>query len=190
MKIDLNDRCIDCTSDPHIVPISSVYEALNIIKKVCEDEIIYAIQSVELKIEGDIYESDLYSLSDIFKKNKKAEGIYAKKHKIEGLYFCVDAEVPSKYHLSPGLTGVKNAIDIILKTMKTKGEIPNFLLDIGVVWSFVKDSSCADYIRYDSETPSVIEFSNQDWWIRNENYKDYIKKLSELTGHTIEPREE
>jgi hypothetical protein len=190
-----NEEIVDCTADPHVIEYKNIQEMLEIVLKVCSDPIVHAVESVYLycgeykPTEGyaEEFASDRYSTSDVFDKKKIAQGDFAKKHKTEGLYFSYDFEGTSKYHLPPGLSGVKEAIKIIKERIK-KNVLPA-KLHIDVVWKFAMDSSCSDHIEANFEEMSV-DFSNQDWWINNEGYLEHCKKLSEIVGAEIQPAPE
>jgi len=128
------------------------------------------------------FESDYYSCVPA-KNQEPALGPYAKKHKIEGLYFSMDHK--DKRTLLPiGLTGIKKAIKIINKTLKeVYGDktlsIKYFKLDIGVTWTIFNDHNCSDYITVDL-LKGTIDFSNQDWYVQGEEYPEHIAQLNDF----------
>ena len=151
-----DSETVDCTADPHKVEYSSLRKACEDILKVCESDLVYGIEKVWLYVKGDeeqVLESDWYDI-DMGKGDqstwKKATGRYARKHKIEGLYFYEDAHIyvktgvdpntskelyerrpmPKDRHLPPGLTGVKEAIKRLLQNPERYSR-----LRIAVVWS-------------------------------------------------------
>ncbi len=195
MKIHFLEA-IDCTSDAHYAEFAKETrdQIADVILKVCESNLVQNIESVTLEVgswehgnspEG--FKTDDFSISDLYDKNKRQMGKFAKKHKIEGLYFGCDADVDAKHHLPPGLTGVRYAVTRI----KTLPENQRFHLDVRVVWAFSGDSSCSDYIQWpDSESTgsmTAVNFSNQDSWIGMEGYKDHCTALSRLICHEITP---
>jgi len=204
-----NRETVDCTADPHEVKYSSLKKACEDILKVCESDLVYGIEKVYLYVRGDeegrqTLESDWYDIDmgrvDNYLKWKKATGRYARKHKIEGLYFFEDAHIlvkvgvdpntgeeiyerrpmPKERHLPPGLTGVKEAIRRILKNPERYSK-----LRIAVVWSAFMTHNCSDYITLDVENLTV-DYSNQDWYVESEKYHEHIEKLSELLGVMID----
>jgi len=181
---------VDCTADPHYVPYDTMEEMLDAIQCVSKSDLVHAITDVRVEYERngveEIFESDDYTDWDGGGKYREAVGKYAEKHKIEGLYFRHDADVDNAHHLLPGLSGVKQAADIIRKRYEN-GDLPSYL-GIGVVWSFAMQHSCSDWITANFHRKTV-DFSNQDWYIGNENYHDHIAKLSGLVGFDIEPSE-
>ncbi len=103
--VDLN--VVDCTADPHILEYDTVEKMLDDVLKVCESDVVRAINVVRLSMgkavdvideDGDRltvfeeqYESDYYSVPYNKEDRKKiAKGDYAKKHKVEGLVFRHD----------------------------------------------------------------------------------------------------
>jgi len=188
---------VDCTSDPHYVHYTSEKEMMNDAIKVCESHLVKAICSVRC------YDEDNLLLeSDVFMPNKLASvsfrnadqvreselaggrlmtGPYAKKHKIEGLYFYADAE--TKPSLPPGLTGVKYVAqhleELLEKGMKE--------LIIGVVWTYFDDHNCSDYIAANFNG-LYVDYCNQDWYRSDEaNYRKHILELAALLG--VHPNE-
>jgi len=98
---------VDCTADPHIVGYDAVEKMLEDVLRVCESDVVRAINVVrlymgniltiigedgdELEVYEEEYESDYYSdpiTEEDFKKI--AKGPYAKKHKVEGLVYKYD----------------------------------------------------------------------------------------------------
>jgi len=163
---------------------------------------VEGIRVVELEVETPedkvTYKSDYYSeWTD--GSRKQAIGEMAKKYKVEGLYFSEDADVKAKYHLPPGLTGLKEAIKVAREHLANGDTITYF--SIGVIWSFVGDASCSDYIKIvDGETtleyPRSLDdtfyssYDNQDWWIRAPGYIEHCRKLSELLNSEVRPYED
>lgn len=177
-----DEETVDCTSDPHYVNFETrrgMYEA---VLKVCSDPVVWAITSVKLELNGERYESDRY-FPPITQEDfgKAVKGPYAKKHKIDGLYFLGDPKVDSGHHLPPGLSGVKEAVQLILRELENR-HVPEGELRIGVAWDFVKDHNCSDYISVKELGEPVTDFSNQDWYVENENYPEHCERLSKVIG--------
>ena len=101
-----------CTADPHVLDYDAVEKMLDDVLKVCESDVVRAINVVRLSIgkeyeiiedRGSIiiseeeYESDYYTVP-ITKEEygKVAKGPYAKKHKVEGLVFKYDSPYENK----------------------------------------------------------------------------------------------
>jgi len=169
---------VDCTSDPHYVHYTSEKEMMNDVIKVCESHLVRAICSVRCYDEDD----HLLLESDVFMPNKLAggrlmTGPYAKKHKIEGLYFYADAE--TKPSLPPGLTGVKHVAqrleELLEKGMKE--------LIIGVVWTYFDDHNCSDYITANFNG-LYVDYCNQDWYrdFYPRVYQRHLKELAKVLG--------
>ena len=184
---------VDCTSDPHYVHYTSEKEMMNDVIKVCESHLVKAICRVRCYDESD----RLFLESDAFMPNKLASvsfrnanqvreselaggrlmtGPYAKKHKIEGLYFYADAE--TKPSLPPGLTGVKYVAQhlegLLKKGMKK--------LIIGVVWTYFNDHNCSDYITAHFDD-LCVDYCNQDWYRSDETkYEKHLSELAKLLG--------
>lgn len=137
---------------------------------------------MSLTLNGAKLQSDKYATFDPGKSGATAEGKYAKKNKIDGLYFYEDSgQLEEK--LPVGLSGVTAALELVENsTEKASPKIPQFELEVRVVWDFAGDSSCSDYIRYTSEDYEKVAFSNQDWWIKKKGYNSFLKKLSQLAG--------
>ncbi|MFQ6095201.1 MAG: hypothetical protein ACE5NN_03550 [Candidatus Bathyarchaeia archaeon] len=186
------EETVDCTADPHYVDFETLRGMYRIILKVCSDPIVWAITSVRLELNGEKYVSDSY-FPPITEEDlgKAVKGPYAKKHKIEGLYFFADAEVDSKRHLPPGLSGVKEAVRLILKELESR-RTPKGELRIGVAWSFTKDHNCSDYIIVGDLSEPIANFSNQDWYMENENYPEHCERLSRVIGipDAVKPSEQ
>ena len=177
-----DEETVDCTADPHYVDFDGLREMYETILRVCSDPIVWAITRVRLKLNGEEYESDTYFTPVFPEESERAvKGPYAKKHKIEGLYFSEDAEVNSKHHLPPGLSGVKEAVKLILKELD-EGRIPRGELSIGVAWNFVKDHNCSDYITVKDLSEPVADFSNQDWYLERKEYPEHCRRLSKVIG--------
>jgi hypothetical protein len=205
-----DSETVDCTADPHEVKYSSLRKACEDILKVCESDLVYGVEKVYLYVKGDekqTLESDWYDI-DMGKGDKstwkKATGRYARKHKVEGLYFYEDAHIyvkvgvnpatgeeicerrpmPKERHLPPGLTGVKEAVRRLLQNPEKYSK-----LRIAVVWSAFMTHNCSDYITLDVDELSV-DYSNQDWYVDGEGYLEHIEKLSSLLAVQISPRVE
>ena len=197
---------VDCTADPHKVNYESLRKACEDILKVCESDLVYGVEKVWLHSRGNgeqTLESDWYDI-DMGKGDqsiwKKATGRYAKKHKVEGLYFYEDAHIcvktgvdpntgkelyekrpmPKDRHLPPGLTGVKEAVRRLLKSPEKYSQ-----LQIAVVWKAFMAHNCSDYITLNVDE-QIVDYSNQDWYVGSEGYPEHIKKLSDLLGVPIE----
>jgi len=184
-----DEETVDCTADPHYVNFESLQRMYETILRVCSDSVVWAITSVKLELNGERYESDIYFTPILPEDYKKVvKGPYAKKHKIEGLYFYADANVDSKHHLPPGLSGVREAVKLIMKELE-KGKAPKGDLRIGVAWDFVKDHNCSDYIIVNDLSEPIVDFRNQDWYVEREEYPEYCKRLSKVIGipNAIEP---
>ncbi len=174
---------VDCTSDPHYVNYTDVDEMLNDVLKVLESDLVQSIPSLRVYDENQnaILEGDSYTISNFGDDSKKtAEGDYAKRHKVEGLYFRSDAKDEIKIPM--GLTGYKHILAMIPSKLPVE-RIRSIV--IGVVWAFANDHSCSDYITI--EVPGmIVNYENQDWWMGMETYAKHCADLSELIGHTIE----
>jgi len=204
-----DSETVDCTADPHKLSYDSLRKACEDVLKVCESDLVYGIEKVWLYVKGDegqTLESDWYDI-DMGKRDKstwkRATGRYAKKHKVEGLYFYEDAHVcvkvgvdpvtgediyerrpmPKERHLPPGLTGVKEAVRRLLKNPERYSK-----LRIAVVWSAFMTHNCSDYITLDVDELTV-DYSNQDWYVHDERYLNHIERLSRLLGAQICPYE-
>jgi len=177
-----DEETVDCTSDPHYVNFETLRNMYEAVLKVCSDPVVWAITSVKLELNGERYESDTY-FPPITREDlgKAVKGPYAKKHKIEGLYFLSDPKVDSGHHLPPGLSGVKEAVQLILRKLKNHNK-PEGELRIGVAWDFVKDHNCSDYITVKELSEPVTDFSNQDWYMENINYPEHCERLSKVIG--------
>lgn len=177
---------VDCTSDPHYVNYTDVDEMLKDVLMVLESDLVKAITSLHVYDENQnaILEGDTYTAYDFREGVEKAEGEYAKRHKIEGLYFSSDAD--DKIKIPMGLTGYKHILAMIPDKLPVE-KIRSIV--IGVVWAFANDHSCSDYIHI--EVPGMlVNYENQDWWRGIEGYAKHCADLSELIGHTIDPYEE
>ncbi len=108
----LNLDVVDCTADPHILDYDAVEKMLEDVLRVCESDVVRAINVVRLSIGKEYeviedrgstviseeeYESDYYAVP-ITKEEygKVAKGPYAKKHKVEGLVFKYDSPYENK----------------------------------------------------------------------------------------------
>jgi hypothetical protein len=103
----VNLDIVDCTADPHVLEYDTVEKMLADALKVCESDVVRAINVVRLYIGEEIeviingekqitheefYESDYYRVPFCEDDKKKvAKGPYAKKHKVEGLVFDEDS---------------------------------------------------------------------------------------------------
>jgi len=181
----------DCTADPHYVNYDDLDRMLDDVLTVLESKLVKSITGVSVYgKEGEaLYESDNYtvfggSYGDEPPTRKLAEGEYAKRHKVEGLYFARDAE--EGVSLPVGLTGYKHLMNLIPTKLPWE-RIKS--VSIGVVWTFANDHSCSDYITIDP-MGMIVDYSNQDWWIEAEGYKQHCADLGELLGASIEPSDE
>jgi len=177
-----DEETVDCTADPHYVNFETLGKMFETILRVCSNTVVWAITNVRLELNGERYESDTY-FPPITPEDsgKVAKGPYAEKHKIEGLYFFADAKVDSKHHLPPGLSGIKEAIRLLLRELESE-RIPKGELKIGVAWNFVKDHNCSDYITVEDLGAPVVDFSNQDWYMENKDYSEHCERLSSVIG--------
>ncbi len=177
---------VDCTSDPHIVNYTDIDAMLNDVLKVLESDLVQSIPSLRVYDEKQetIFEGDSYTTFNFGdEEKKKAEGDYAKRHKVEGLYFRSDAD--DKLKIPMGLTGYKHILAMIPDKLPVE-KIRSIV--IGVVWAFANDHSCSDYITI--EVPvMMVNYENQDWWRGIEGYEQHCADLSKLIGQTIEPYE-
>lgn len=167
----ISEVVVDCTSDPHPVKYDALPEMLGDVVRVCESEMVMAIRSVTMTFGGEKYESDWYDESDYTKKGKQATDEMSKKHKTHGLYFYQDAKVPGNRHLPPGLTGVKAAAS---KALEKPEDFEG--LRIGVIWAFVGESSCSDYIEVPDS--NAVNYGSQDWWIDAEGYEEWCQQMA------------
>jgi|GEM_PF-2053892 hypothetical protein len=103
----LNLNVVDCTADPHILDYDAVEKMLDDVLKICESDVVRAINVVRLSIGKEYeviedrgstiiseeeYESDYYTVPITKEEHRKvATGPYAKKHKVEGLVFKYDS---------------------------------------------------------------------------------------------------
>ncbi len=112
--LDLN--VVDCTADPHVLDYDAVEKMLEDVLKVCESDVVRAINVVMLSIgeeyeiaensEGrrvvvsedeEYYKSDYYNVPVSEEDYEKiARGPYAKKHKVEGLVYRSDSPYERK----------------------------------------------------------------------------------------------
>lgn len=181
----------DCTADPHYVNYDDLDCMLDDALTVLESDLVKSITLVRVRGgegSGILYESDNYTVwsgarGEDPPVRKLAEGEYAKRHKVEGLYFAGDAE--EGISLPVGLTGYKHLMNLIPTKLPWE-RIKS--IKIGVVWIFANDHSCADYITIDPVGMSV-DYSNQDWWVELEGYKQHCADLGKLLGADIEPSE-
>lgn len=172
----VSEAVVDCTSDPHPVEYDALPEMLEDVVRVCESEMVMGVRSVHMTLGGEGYESDRYDESDYGEKRKFALSDIAKKHKVYGLYFHGDAKVPGDRHLPPGLTGVKAAVEKALENPSGFGN-----MCIGVVWAFVGQSSCSDYIEVPCEYDSgAVNYGSQDWWIGANGYEEWCQQMADF----------
>ncbi|RLF13183.1 MAG: hypothetical protein DRN06_08960 [Thermoprotei archaeon] len=204
---------VDCTADPHVVNYADVKKMLEDVVRVCESDLVQAIPVVRLYVGREIetadgmvrceeeYESDDYTDSPLVARKKEpASGPYAEKHKVAGLYFYSDSPYEGKTEevvelpdgrtmtikvgkLPPGLTGVKEAVKIILGKLEENPNFRDFELRIGVVWRAFGAHNCSDYITANGRDMTV-DYSNQDWYPESnpKAYARHLKKLGELLG--------
>ncbi|RLI90457.1 MAG: hypothetical protein DRO95_06180 [Candidatus Altiarchaeales archaeon] len=184
-----DEAVVDCTADPHRLSYSTRKRMLDDVEKVLESDLVAAITSITVYDHTDkvIAATDHFMDVDIHKKNKLMKGAYARKHKIEGLYFVSDAEEdhPNAMKLPPGLTGFK-----LLKKRLIE-PIPNHPLEnaaevnIGVMWSAFMQHNCSDYIRIHL-MDNVVDYSNQDWYQGERGYSAHLNRLAELLGVSVD----
>jgi len=155
--------------------------------KVCESPLVQAIEQVSGQIGGREYESDYYSDYDgghwesgewQVGNRQPAAGEMAEKHKVAGLYFALDCEKKGKYHLLPGLSGLRDFIELALQNPA------NFEhLHVGVVWKYAGRSACSTNIDIgcgDAEAPGVTDFSTQDWDLDLPEYLPWCQAMADL----------
>jgi len=195
---------VDCTADPHCVDFEDWNAAFEAVERVVRSGLVTYIRSVILELlpegkkpeevkhdEREVYETDYLSTVVLDEKNKKPQVTpESKENKTFGLYLYVDSEKKGDHHLPPGLRGIREAIRIAEQNISRLER-----LSIGVIWSFAGDGSCSDYINVPAEDGNgvaSVDFSNQDWWIGREGYKEHCRKLSRIIGITncIVPNEE
>ena len=176
---------VDCTADPHYVYYKTLNEIFKDVEKVLRSNLVYAIPTVYAYDQSGNFlaHSDSYHLEDLYEKNKKATGLHAKKHKIEGLYWQRDPDEEIKYHLLPGLTGYLGFLKLIRDKPEVRKQVKDIYID--VVWSAFMQSNCSDHIVIHLNQ-SMVDYSNQDYYIDNKTYPGHIKKLEELLGKEIE----
>ena len=181
---------VDCTADPHYVNYGDIDEMLQDVLTVLESKLVKSITSVTVYGQDNemLYESDTYSDFDGSYGDKpprtKAEGEYAEKHRVEGLYFAGDAK--EGHSIPVGLTGYKAVMNMI----PSKLPMENLRsIAIGIVWAFSGQHSCSDYITITVDG-MMVDYSNQDWYMDNPNYPQHCADLSALIGHHIEANEE
>jgi len=168
MMVKILYETVDCTADPHIVDYQNRQKMLDDVLKVLESSLVYGVLSIRVNnIEDDvIYVSDSYSDWEE-QGRKKAQGEYARKHKVEGLYFDKDAEeliekyYPNAKSLPIGLTGYKYFYDLVKKRKVDIGNVSKIV--IGVMWKFSMQHNCSDYITVAFDTMTV-NYSSQDWY--------------------------
>lgn len=106
-------------------------DLLEAIERVCESDLVKGIQKVHLALGSKEYKTDYYSSF----AGKLARGAYAKKHKVEGLFFLLDMEDKGVAHLPPGLTGLREALKLV---QERKVEERTCLI-VDLVWSLGPD---------------------------------------------------
>jgi len=181
---------VDCTADPHYVNYGDIEEMLSDVQKVLESSLVQSITSVSVyDVDGSLLlESDRYSDYSFKDGAKIAEGEYAEKHKVAGLYFYKDADDAKK--IPVGLTGYRKLVEMVIgNRLPEKVSMENIgYINIGIAWAFSGQHSCSDYITI---TPhdKIVDYSNQDWYIDNPGYRKHCRDLSNLIGQVIEPND-
>jgi len=205
MKIELklvNLDTIDCTADPHYIYSDDIKLLLKIVYKLCQSSIVQKIEYVEVIFEykggkEKRWYSDNYAEVPLRKGDKPASGPFAKKYKVEGLYFWSDNEGADR-KLPIGLDGVKFAIKGILRSIDHIDELFNkgleyFILHIDVIYEAFGTGGCSDYIELDILN-KTLNISTMDWYIGTPEYYEFIDQLNEFLDEfgmkgEIEPSE-
>jgi hypothetical protein len=121
-----------------------------------------------------IWESGAWQVGN----RQPAAGEMAKKHKVAGLYFAEDCKKKGKYHLLPGLSGLRDFIGLALQNPA------NFEhLHVGVVWKYAGRSACSTNIDIgcgDAEAPGVVCYSAQDWDVDLPEYLPWCQAMADL----------
>lgn len=182
---------VDCTADPHYVNYGDIEQMLTDVQKVLESSLVQSITSVNVyDAEGStLLESDSYSTwSGSNEERKKAEGEYAKKHKVEGLYFISDAKDERK--IPVGLSGYRHLVEMVIGNKLPKKVSMEDIgsITIGIAWAFTGDHNCSDYITINPGSMTV-DYCNQDWYTDHPGYHKHCQDLSNLIGYVIEPND-
>lgn len=198
----------DCTCDPHSVRFDDVRQALQGVFAVLDSELIQSIRVIfysDRKGDEEFeFESDRFTDSERAAATK-ADGTpkrpplnFDRKHKVPP-FFQRDADVPGARHLRPGLTGIRDLLELIPRRIADGYEVTHF--EIGVVWEFAGDSSCSDYIQvvageYNHHTriwneenqagPVTVMFNSQDYWCGMSGHDENYEKLGHLVGKPVD----
>jgi len=196
---------VDCTADPHCVDFEDWNAAFDAVERVVKSNLVTHIRAVTLELipEGkkpeelkpndyEVFSSDYLSSVALNEKEKKKmqRTPESRENKTYGMFLRRDSDAKGAHHLPPGLRGAMEAIKI------ARGSIERLhRLSIGIIWSFAGDGSCSDYINIPAEESNgvaSVDFSNQDWWIGREGYKEHCRNLSKIIGirNCIVPNEE
>ena len=176
----------DCTSDPHVVGYGEtkhlgkrVAVMLNDIVRVCASDMVQNVRVVRGMFGGKEYESDCYETIPAKDGDKRVTTPMAKKHRVDGLYWFEDAHVAAEQHLPPGISGLKAFVKLVLSHPEQLAK-----LSVGVIWTFVGDSSCSDYIELNNQEHNpgmfAVNYGCQDWWRSNEGYVKWCDDMSEF----------
>jgi hypothetical protein len=196
---------VDCTADPHCVDFEDWNAAFDAVERVVKSNLVTHIRTVTVELIPDgkkpeqlkpddyeVFASDYLSNVALSEKEKKKMQTTpeSKENKTYGMFLFVDSDAKSAHHLPPGIRGAMEAIKIARRNIERLHR-----LSIGIIWSFAGDGSCSDYINIPAEESNgvaSVDFSNQDWWIGREGYKEHCRNLSKIIGirNCIVPNEE
>lgn len=201
----VNLELADCTCDAHNLTVDNIPKALEVVLDICKSDIVQCIRSIGYTderpgptgMEEHDFRSDVFVLEDYEGLRKSPPEHYIKKHKIAPFLFH-DADVDDLHHLRPGLSGIKDLVELIPQRLAHGYVCTAFY--IGVVWAFAGDHSCSDYIYivgddYGASStwemegfykPVVIAPCSQDWWETKPGHKDMVEGIEQLTGFTMD----
>ncbi|MHA1231269.1 MAG: hypothetical protein ACTSPQ_11545 [Candidatus Helarchaeota archaeon] len=146
----VNIDTIDCTSDPHYISLNDIETIFDILLDICKSDLIRAIFYVKIiiidkdrhveKWDCDYYMNGEFGGGDQVqdrgqgqsRRGRQAKGLYAKKHKIEGLYFV--EENTGQVKLPPGLTGLKAGISKLRNLIKEQDFLNN-KIKLTIYWN-------------------------------------------------------
>lgn len=178
-----NPEVVDCTADPHIVNYKDQREMLEDVIKVLESDLVHAVATIYVHNGNDVlFVSDEYSDSNWSGDRKLATDEFAKKHKVDGLYFVSDMEksYPKTKKIPIGLTGAKRLLELFDENKLEEADS----ITIDVMWEFSRSINCSDEIQINLEEMTV-NYQNQDWDTEKEGYEEHLQKLRKLLSRIV-----